>query len=69
MSLAENEQTFQNKFDQLQGDTEVVSVCDELIAGKKTEVLSHIKVSFFYRNAWESQRTDITYCSLSSDVL
>jgi len=35
MSLVEDEQTFHNKFDQLQGAIEIVSVSDELIAGEK----------------------------------
>jgi len=35
MSLVENEERFRNKFDQLQGEIEAISECDELIAGKK----------------------------------
>ena len=70
MSLAEDEKTFQNKFDQLQGDIELVSVCDELIAGKsKIEIFMHIKELNDYRNAWKSQGTNFTRCSLSSDFL
>lgn len=46
LSLPENCEIFQKKFDQLQDDLESVSVCDELLAGKCTTVIDIIFVHF-----------------------